>query len=117
MKSIAEELEPSIKAAYPVPTCNAVQMRIDVFSSNPISLPDADRLCKSIMDAFEGIAYVSDKQVTDLRPRIICSKDAYSVVRLQTEPMPHFEVDNMPAGSMYPLASGILDYYVIRINS
>ena len=28
--------------------------------------------------------------------------------------MEHYEVANIPAGSLYPLATGILDYYVVE---
>ena len=88
---------------------------IDIFSSDFSRLPDVDRTSITIMDAFEGTVYGNDKQVRHLQPRIFSSTSAYIKLECQSEPMEHYTVENIPAGSLYPLATGILDYYVVRI--
>lgn len=117
MRQIAENISPIIRESNPSLTSGPVQMRIEIFSTEPSALPDVDRLSSGILDAFEGIVYENDKQVTELRPRVINTKDAFAILRCQTNPMEHFTVQNMPVAALYPLATGLRDYYVIRISS
>lgn len=99
------------------PMQGPVEMMIDVFSSEPVKLPDADRFSNSIMDAFQGLAYLDDKQVKHLRPRVFESSSAFERLECTSEPMPHFEIEDIPPGSLFPLATGMRDYYVVRIRS
>ena len=104
-----------IEKDFGIPATGPVEIMIEIFSSDIDRLPDVDRLSSTIMDAFEGTVYESDKQVRLLQPHVYSSKDAYAKFECQTEPMKHFEAINIPLGSLYPLATGILDYYVVRI--
>jgi hypothetical protein len=100
----------------PSPVIGYVEMHIDIFSTCTAELPDVDRLSTTIMDAFQGLVYKDDKQIKDLQPRVFDSSKAFMKLECQTEPVPHFELHNIPAGSLFPLATGILDYYVVRLR-
>ena len=106
-----------IQTIYPNPFTGYIEMKIDVFFEDltGIHRPDVDRLSTLISDAFEGIAYVNDKQIVDLRPRIINTANAYSKLEIQTNPMSIFSIKDIPIGSVFPLAMGIKNYYVIRM--
>ena len=104
-----------IQKHFGSPAKGPVEMLIEVFSTDPNQLPDVDRMSITIMDAFEGTVYETDKQVRQLNPRVFSSTSACKKLQCQTEPMEHYEIENIPAGSLYPLSTGVLDYYVIRI--
>lgn len=105
----------TIRGNFGSPATGPVEIMIEVFSSDTIRLPDVDRMSITIMDAFEGTVYENDKQVRHLQPRVFSSATAYKKLECQTEPMDQYELKNVPAGSLYPLATGVLDYYVVRI--
>ena len=69
------------------------------------------------MDAFVGLAYKDDKQIVHLRPRVFESLSAFARLGCGTEPIPHYELEDIPPGSLFPLAGGIRDYYVVRIRA
>lgn len=116
LKEEVYNLKSSIQRDVPTPDPDDVEMMIEIFSSNPDGLPDVDRLSISIMDAFEGIVYLNDKQIRLLQPRVFESGNVYEQIEWSGEAMPHgLEIKNIPAGSLYPLATGVLDYYVVRI--
>lgn len=115
LKQEVLKLKDLIQEHFGPPDTDHVEIMIEIFSSDPDRLPDVDRMSTTVMDAFEGTVYVNDKQVRRLQPRVFSSTEAYTKVECQTEPMGYYEVANIPAGSLYPLATGILDYYVIRI--
>ena len=117
LKEDVHSLKPLFQDFFQRPATGPVEMMIDIFSSNRERLPDVDRLSISIMDAFEGLVYTSDKQVRYLQPRVFDSVKAYEPLECRTEPMEHYEISNIPAGSLYPLATGVLDYYVVRIHT
>ena len=73
-KKEVHNLKSSIQRSFPTPDPDHVEMMIDIFSSNPEKLPDVDRLSISIMDAFEGIVYLNDKQIRLLQPRVFESE-------------------------------------------
>jgi hypothetical protein len=88
-------------------------MSIDVFSTKLFELPDLDRFTHPILDAFEGILYKNDKQLNELKPRVIDSSKI--IVKLECpEPMSLFEIKNITTGSLFPLSIGLRDYFVIR---
>lgn len=120
-RSFREKVEKKadeIRAFYPTPFRGNVEMRLDVFSPDPNSKdrPDVDRLSGLITDAFQGIAYVDDKQIRDLRPRIIDVSEAFKKLECRSNPMGYFELADIPLGSVYPLAVGETEYYVVRIS-
>ena len=115
IKQEANNLKLEIQRCFPTPDTDHVEMMIDIFSSHPKDLPDVDRLSISIMDAFEGVVYVSDKQVRLLQPRVIETGTAYRRLNCTGDPMALLAIENIPSGSLYPLANGVLDYYVVRI--
>jgi hypothetical protein len=115
LKQEAQDLRLEIQQYFPTPDRDHVELMIEVFSSCPQDLPDVDRLSISIMDAFEGVVYVSDKQVRRLQPRIFDTSNAYRRLECATEPMSLLEINDIPPGSIFPLACGVLDYYVVRI--
>ena len=112
-----EQRKAKIRAVYPTPFSKNVEMKIDVFTSNANGddRPDVDRLSGLIADAFQGIAYVDDKQIRDLRPRIIDVSQAFTRLECRTDPMDCFELTDIPLGSLFPLAIGETEYYVVRI--
>ncbi len=119
-RSFREKVEgkkAEIRAVYPSPFSGNVDMRIDVFSSNADAddRPDVDRLSGLITDAFQGIAYVDDKQIRDLRPRVIDVSQASTKLECRSDPMGCFELTDIPLGSLFPLAVGETEYYVVRI--
>ncbi len=119
-RSFKEKVElnaDKIKATYPTPFCGDVEMKIDIFLTDPNSddRPDVDRSSSLITDAFQGIAYLNDKQIIDLRPRIIDVSQAFEQLEIRSDPMNCFELTDMPLGAVYPLALGITEYYVVRI--
>lgn len=101
----------------PRPFSRDVEIKVDIFLEDVDSdhRPDVDRLSSLITDAFEGIAYINDKQIKDLRPRIVDVSQAYTKLECRTHPMSCFSLEDMPTGSLFPLSTGIKDYYVIRI--
>jgi Holliday junction resolvase RusA-like endonuclease len=106
-----------IRRVYQWPFSGNVEMKVDIFLENVHGndRPDIDRLSTLISDAFQGIAYVDDKQIRDLRPRIIDVSSAFRTLECRTEPMDIFSLDDIPLGSVFPLAMGIRNYYVVRI--
>lgn len=106
-----------IARIYPQPFRRNVEMKVEIFLEDVDSndRPDVDRLSSLIMDAFEGVAYINDKQIKDLRPRIIDVSQAFAKLECRTDPMGCFSLDNIPTGSVFPLATGIKNYYVVRI--
>lgn len=104
-----------ISKILPQPWKHNVEMKIDVFFDGTEEHPDLDRLAGPITDAFEGVAYDNDKQIKDLRPRMIDVSKAYQVLECKTNPMSSFSIDHIPTGSMYPLSLGILSYYIVRL--
>ena len=117
LKQQVQELQGDIQKRFGPPDTGPVEMMIDVFFSDATRRPDVDRLSIAIMDAFEGVAYVNDKQVRHLQPRVFSSNAAYQQLECMGDPMDHFVLKNIPSGSLYPLATGLLDYYVVRINT
>ena len=117
LKQQVQELQGDIFKRFGPPDTGPVEMMIDVFFSDATQRPDVDRLSIAIMDAFEGVAYVNDKQVRHLQPRVFSSNAAYQQLECAGDPMGHFVLNNIPAGSLYPLATGLLDYYVVRIKT
>jgi Holliday junction resolvase RusA-like endonuclease len=115
IKQEAKNLKLEIQKYFHAPDPDHVEMMIDIFSSHPKDLPDVDRLSISIMDAFEGVVYLNDKQVRRLQPRVIETETAYRRLECTSDPMALLKIENMPSGSLYPLANGELDYYVVRI--
>jgi Holliday junction resolvase RusA-like endonuclease len=107
-----------IERIYPQLFDKNVEMQVDIFLEDVDrnDRPDVDRLSSLIMDAFEGVAYINDKQIKDLRPRIIDVSQAFTKLECRTDPMDCFSLDNIPAGSVFPLAMGIKNYYVVRIS-
>lgn len=69
-----------ITKIYPQPFSRDVEMKVDIFLEDVDSddRPDVDRLSSLIVDAFEGVAYINDKQIKDLRPRIIDVSQAFT---------------------------------------
>lgn len=106
----------AIEASFGRALQGPVEMMVDVFSTSPANFPDVDRFSNSIMDAFQGLAYLDDKHVKHLRPRVFESSSAFERLECTSEPMPHFEIEDIPPGSLFPLATGMLDYYVVRIR-
>lgn len=116
LKADVEQQRDAIEARFGRPLQGPVEMAIDVFSSEPVELPDVDRFSNSIMDVFQGMAYEDDKQVRHLRPRVHEAGSAFEHLECTSEPMLHFSIDDIPPGALYPLSSGIRDYYVVRIQ-
>ena len=73
LKQQVQELQGEIHERFGLPDTGPVEMMIDVFFSDAARRPDVDRLSIAIMDAFEGVAYVNDKQVRHLQPRVFSS--------------------------------------------
>jgi len=115
LKQEVQNRKLEIQRFFPAPVHDHVEMMIDIFSSCPQELPDVDRLSISVMDAFEGVVYVNDKQVRRLQPRVIDSSNAFRRLECATEPMSLLKIDDIPPGSVFPLACGVLNYYVVRI--
>ena len=118
LKKDAQAKKKAIETLYPDPFSRDVEMKIDVFLEDVDSnhRPDVDRLTSLITDAFEGVAYIDDKQIIDLRPRIIDVSQAFTKLECRTDPMGCFSVDNIPTGSLFPLSMGFKNYYVVRIT-
>ena len=117
MKQDVAALRQPIEKGLGRPMTGPVELMIDVFSTEPLGLPDVDRFSNSVMDAFQGLAYTDDKQVVHLRPRVFESSAAFEVLECRSEPMPHFELEDVPPGSLFPLSHGIGDYYVARVRT
>ena len=105
-----------IRRFIPRPSRGNIEMKIDVFWAGTEKHADVDRFSTHILDAFNGIAYEDDKQVKDLRPRVIDVSDAYDVLECRTEPMGLFAVDNIATAVLFPLAIGVTSYYSVTIN-
>lgn len=116
-KKKVESRKEQVARFYPQPFTGHVQMKIDIFSEDihENERPDIDRLSTLITDAFQGVAYVNDKQIRDLRPRLIDVSQAFRRIECRTDPMDSFSLDDIPIGSVFPLAMGINNYYVVRI--
>jgi len=112
-----EAKKQDIEKLYPHPWNKNVEMKIDVFLEDIHSndRPDVDRLSSLIMDSFKGVAYNDDRQIRDLRPRILDVSEAFKKLECTSDPMPHFSLNDIPTGSMFPLAIGIKNYYIVRI--
>lgn len=117
LKSDVRSLQRTLQERFGSPMSGPVELMIDVFSTQPASLPDADQFSNSVMDAFEGLAYKDDKQVVHLRPRVFDSAAAFFGFECRSEPMPHYELEDIPSASLFPLTGGIPDYYVVRIRA
>jgi len=117
LKKEVEAKRKEIAKINPQPYSRDVEMKVDVFLEDADSddRPDVDRLSSLITDAFEGVAYLNDKQIKDLRPRIIDVSQAFTKLECRTHPMSCFSLDDIPTGSVFPLAMGIKNYYVVRI--
>jgi len=109
-------LQRTIEAQFGSPRSGPIELKIDVFSDEPMSLPDVDRFSSSIMDVLEGLAYKDDKQVVHLRPRVFESSAAFVKLECRSDPMPHYEVQDIAPGSLFPLAEGFCSYYVVRVR-
>jgi hypothetical protein len=105
-----------IQRIFPNPPRGKIEMKIDVFFESNENHADVDRFSTHILDAFNGIAYKDDKQVKDLRPRVLDVSRAYDVLECRTEPMGLFSVDNIPTAVLFPLATGVTSYYAVTIN-
>lgn len=116
-KEKVESKKEEVIRLYPQPFGGHVQMKIDIFLEDihENDRPDIDRLSTLITDAFQGIAYVNDKQIRDLRPRLIDVSQAFRKIECRTDPMESFGLDDIPIGSVFPLAMGIRNYYVVRV--
>ena len=114
IKAIIRSSEKRIRKILPVPYSGHVQMSIDVFSTKLLELPDLDRFTHPILDAFEGILYKNDKQLKELKPRVIDSSKVIVKLECRSEPMGLFEIENITTGSLFPLSVGLRDYFVIR---
>lgn len=115
IKEDVNSVRSEISKILPQPWKHNVEMRIDVFSDGTEEHPDLDRLAGPITDAFEGIAYDSDKQIKDLKPRMIDVSNAYQVVECKTNPKDCFSIDHITTGSMYPLSLGVLNYFAVQM--
>jgi hypothetical protein len=111
----AEEIRPIVSQTYSSPCRGPVEMMIDIFTTRPAELPDVDRLSTALMDTFNGLVYEDDKQIRHLQPRVFESRSAFTQLKCRTEPMEHYELSAIPPASVYPLAMGVTDYYVVRI--
>ena len=105
-----------MESGFGSPLKGRVELMIDVFASESVGLPDVDRFSNSVMDAFQGVAYEDDRQVIDLRPRVFESREALMQLEVRSEPMSHFELEDVPPSSLFPLSQGIVDYYVVRVR-
>ena len=114
IKAIIRSSENRIKKILPSPYSGHFQMSIDVFSTKLFKLPDLDRFTHPILDAFEGILYKNDKQLNELKPRVIDSSKVIVKLECRSEPMGLFEIENITTGSLFPLSIGLRDYFVIR---
>jgi len=115
IKTIIRSYEFQIKKVLPVPLSRQIQMSIDVFSTDDLEIPDIDRFTHPILDAFEGLVYKNDKQIKELKPRIIDTSKVIVKLECRTEPMGLFEIENITTGSLFPLAKGFMNYFVIRV--
>jgi hypothetical protein len=115
-KDIYQTLLSQITSIVKKPVNLPTYLFIDVFTTQREKLADADRFVKPIMDFFKGILYEDDSQVTGLYPRILSMKKQFTVLECRTEPMGLDYIENIPIGSLFPLAKNIRDYYVIRFK-
>jgi Holliday junction resolvase RusA-like endonuclease len=104
-----------IRQFIPKPFGGDIEIKIDVFLEDKNDHADVDRFSTHILDAFKGIVYKDDKQVKDLRPRVIDVSNAYDVLECRTDPMSTFTIEDIAPGALYPLATGIKNYYVVRM--
>ena len=115
IKTIIRSSGDQIRKVLPAPRSEHIQMSIDVFSTELSEIPDIDRFTHPILDAFEGIVYKNDKQLKELKPRIIDSSKAIVKLECRTEPMGLCEIEDITTGSLFPLSIGLRDYFVIRV--
>ena len=66
-----KQLTVMIDAYYPIPKNTSKAKRKEMLSGNirPVTRPDIDNCCKSIMDALNGIAWKDDAQIVTLLAR------------------------------------------------
>ncbi len=59
----------AVSFAMPVPKSWPKQKRFDAFSGEmyPLSHPDLDNMVKTVSDALNGVIYVDDSQIVELR--------------------------------------------------
>lgn len=116
LKKEVEAKKKEITRIYPQLFDRDIEMKVDIFLEDVDSdRPDVDRLSSLITDAFEGVAYINDKQIKDLRPRIVDVSHAFTKLECRTNPMSCFSLNDIPTGSVFPLATGVKNYYVVRI--
>ena len=69
------------------------------------------------MDALQGVAYEDDEQVVDLRPRDFGSAEGLRQLAIAPEPMSHFEIEDVAPAALFPLSTGVTDYYVMSVRA
>lgn len=115
IRNIIKSFGPQIRNILPVPISKPIQIGIDVFSLGSLEIPDIDRFTHPILDAFEGLIYEKDRQIKELKPRVFDSSKAIVQLECRLEPMGLYEIENIATGALYPLAKGVMNYYVIRV--
>lgn len=115
-KRILENTIPMIKSIVNKPFTFQTSLYIDVFTTQRNTLPDIDRFIQPIMDFFKGILYEDDCQVDSLHPRIFNFDEPFPILECRADPMGLSSVENIPVGSLFPLARNVRDYYVIRFR-
>lgn len=70
-KPFEKALEVNIIAFFEIPKSVSKKKKEQMLNNeiNPTTKPDTDNIAKSILDSLNGIAYLDDKQVVDLRVR------------------------------------------------
>lgn len=70
-KPFEKALEVNIIAFFEIPKSTSKKKKEQMLNNeiNPTTKPDTDNIAKSILDSLNGIAYLDDKQVVDLRVR------------------------------------------------
>lgn len=70
-KPIEKALEVNIIAFFEIPKSTSKKKKEQMLNNEiyPTTKPDTDNIAKSILDSLNGIAYLDDKQVVDLRVR------------------------------------------------
>lgn len=111
-QSLLSKIASTVKKPIELPT----YLFIDVFTTQKDKLADADRFVQPIMDFFKGILYEDDSQITGLYPRIFNMNTQFTILECRTEPMGLSFFENIPVGSLFPLAKNVRDYYVIRFK-
>lgn len=70
-KPFEKALEVNIIAFFEIPKSTSKKKKQEMLEDKirPTTKPDTDNIAKSILDSLNGIAYLDDKQVVDLRVR------------------------------------------------